>query len=191
MSPDLLTPLSAEKRAPQPNQEPDEFKDLLGRTCEGDEGAAALLYNRYQKAVLKVVRCVLSPVVRKVADSTDFTQEAWLSVLWNIENGKEFASPAHFMAFLKEVARRKVFQFHRYHVKTRKRSLAREEGVHRHVQEVGGRPGPDNDPRKGRLPRTSGRVCWPPCRSAPAPSSWDCGAVKMWRHWPGDRVFQR
>jgi RNA polymerase sigma factor (sigma-70 family) len=136
--------MSSQPPSPSPeavsptDRPPDEFQQLLLRAANGDEDAALQLYNRYQKDALRVVRSFLRYPQRKTNDSTDFTQEAWLSVLQDVREGKQFACAAQFVKFLMEVARRKVLKGHRDQVQTQKRSLAREEPLGEHVDPAEG-----------------------------------------------------
>src|SRR5947208_9384089 len=80
------------------------FLELMQRVQEGDEQAAAELYESYRAHILKVVRRRLHHPLRNRFDSYDFVQSVWLSFY---EDGLEktpFDGPKELAAFLQKMA---------------------------------------------------------------------------------------
>jgi hypothetical protein len=145
--------MSTEPRSPSAADGPratgegrNEFTDLLEQVRAGSAAAAQELYDKYHEPVLFVIRHHLSQPLRRICDSIDIAQEVWKSVFRSVEMGEHFASPEAFVAFLRSVSYNKTLLRIRQNITAQKRSLAREEPLERHAEEVLNRASGEDDP---------------------------------------------
>lgn len=106
--------------------EPNPFETLMERVSQGDEQAAAELYERYHKAIILIIRHRLNatPQLRALFDSIDFLQEVWQDIFAHPEKLRDFATFEAFLKYLAEMARHKVQKAQRKHA-SQKRDLRR------------------------------------------------------------------
>lgn len=104
-----------------------EFAALMERFAQGDQQAATELYNKYNEAVIRVVRYHLArfPRLRWQYDSIDFSQSVWASVFFDPEKLRDFAQYQDFLMHIWNVTRHKIDNARRKHLGTQKRDLRR------------------------------------------------------------------
>jgi RNA polymerase sigma factor (sigma-70 family) len=91
----------------------------------GDQGAAALIVDRYGKHVQRAVRRMLPNRLRTLYDSEDFGQAVWKSFFADRTGMEQFRDPASLIAYLAAVARNKVIDESRRRLGTKKHNLNR------------------------------------------------------------------
>jgi DNA-directed RNA polymerase specialized sigma24 family protein len=106
-----------------------EFQSLIQRARAGDEAAAEDLVRLYGEYVLRVVRRRLSrqPILRRVIDSTDCTQDVWLKLFTDWIHHRTFPTPEQFVAFLVRAAESSVAGRQRQYLQAAKRDLRRDQ----------------------------------------------------------------
>lgn len=105
-----------------------EFGQLMERVRAGCPEAARALYERYAKAVRRVVRCRLSRLTRRHFDSQDVSQSVWASFFEEKTDQYAFGTPEDLIAFLGRVAYNKVVDKTRYALGGR-RDVRREQSL--------------------------------------------------------------
>lgn len=108
---------------------PPDFAALMRGLAEGSDEAARELFDRYGHHVLRVVRRRLSERLRKRFDSLDFVQDVWASFFSGRPAGRSFDRPEQLVAFLADIACKKVAQQYRRQLRAQKRSVARERSL--------------------------------------------------------------
>jgi RNA polymerase sigma factor (sigma-70 family) len=103
---------------------PDDADDLFARARAGDEAAWDTLFHKCYPKVIRVVRRKLNKPMRSLYDSTDFASDVMKSLAAN-KDRLDFPSLASLIAFLKDVAEKKVIDEYR-RVHTQKRNIDRE-----------------------------------------------------------------
>lgn len=107
------------------------FDDLLRRLNDGDEEAAAQLVHHYYDEIRVAVRWQLKryPLLRRLKDSTDFTQDAFASAFRMFHEGCTFDTKEELIAFLKAIARNKVKKGAHQYLTAAKRDLRRQQSL--------------------------------------------------------------
>ena len=90
-----------------------EFEQLMKRLRTGDPEAGKVLFERYGKAIQRVVRYHLNRHLRTQFDSIDFTQDTWASFFRISAKDFTFQTPDDLMAFLTRTAQHKVIDAYR------------------------------------------------------------------------------
>lgn len=87
----------------------DEFQSLLARVRTGDALAIETLVERYQRAILRIVRARLGKPMRTLLDSMDIVQSVHRSLLIGLRQDKyRFQSPDQLIALAALMVQRKV-----------------------------------------------------------------------------------
>jgi len=110
----------------------EDFLNLMRRVQEGDEQAAAELYENYREDILKVVRRRLHHPLRNRFDSCDFVQSVWMSFYGRGLEKTPFDSPKELVIFLQRMAQFKVIEAYRKGTRTARYDCSNE----RSLQEV-------------------------------------------------------
>ena len=84
----------------------------------GLPGGGAEIFERYSKEIQFVVRRRLNQRLRSQFDSLDFTQDTWASFFHIPADRYTFKTPEELMAFLSQIAFRKVVDAYRQRQKT-------------------------------------------------------------------------
>lgn len=92
-----------------------EFEELMDRLRRGDPEAPRELFERYGKAVQRVVRFRLNRRLRTQYDSLDFTQDAWASFFHIPAENLAFRTPEELVAFLTRIVKHKMIDAYRKH----------------------------------------------------------------------------
>lgn len=90
-----------------------EFEELMQRVRSGHPEAAREIFDRYGKAIQRVVRYRLSRRMRSQFDSVDFTQDAWASFFNIPAENFTFQTPEELMAFLMRIVHHKMIDAYR------------------------------------------------------------------------------
>jgi RNA polymerase sigma-70 factor (ECF subfamily) len=90
-----------------------EFEQLMERLRTGDPDAAKELFERYGKAIHRVVRYRLNRRLRSQFDSLDFTQDAWASFFHIPAENFTFHTPEDLVAYLTGIVRHKMIDAYR------------------------------------------------------------------------------
>lgn len=90
-----------------------EFEKLMERVRSGHPEAAREIFERYGKAIQRVVRYRLSRRLRSQFDSVDFTQDAWASFFKIPAENFTFQTPEALMAFLMRIVHHKMIDAYR------------------------------------------------------------------------------
>ena|SRR5579871_5518254 len=90
-----------------------DFDLLMERVRVGDPEAGKELFDRYGKAILRVVRYHLTRHLRTQFDSIDFTQDTWASFFRISAEEFTFRTPEELVAFLTRTAQNKVIDAYR------------------------------------------------------------------------------
>ena len=104
-----------------------DFKALMRRAHAGDQQAWQEIYDRFNRAVVYAIRRHLRQPLRRLLDSADVAQDAWVAFLKEQLPESKFESPEHLGRFLQAVASNKARERYRQYVTTGKRSLSRDE----------------------------------------------------------------
>ncbi len=107
----------------------DDFRRLMLRVQTGDPEAAQELYERYGEHLLRVVRRRLHHPLRTRFDSQDFVQDVWKSFFSDELTQRDFESPSALVAFLIDIAQKKVSGAYRQHAGTAKRAMNRDRSL--------------------------------------------------------------
>lgn len=102
----------------------DELAKTIKEAQGGSPEAWERLFREYYPKVRRVVRRKLDRSMRSVYDSTDFASDVMKSLAANLSR-LDFPSPEHLVAFLADVAEKKVIDEHRRR-HTLKRDVTRE-----------------------------------------------------------------
>ena len=138
--------MSAKPPSPAPSKDdsaasdrprPD-FLTLIRLAAEGDPDACQQLYDAYHRVVYYAARRHLDFPLRRIVDSTDINQMVWMTIFSESLKTHGFTCPAQFVTFLSALGRNQTIELFRFHVKTQKRSLLRDEPV----LQAGERPRP-------------------------------------------------
>ncbi len=90
-------------------KEEDEFQSLLEKVRNGEALAIETLVERYQRAILRVVRARLGKPMRTLLDSMDIVQSVHRSLLIGLRQDKyQFQSPHQLIALAALMVQRKV-----------------------------------------------------------------------------------
>jgi RNA polymerase sigma-70 factor (ECF subfamily) len=103
-----------------------DFAELMERVRGGSEEAVRELLDRYGHHILRVVRRRLHQRMRARFDSLDFVQDVWASFFAGLERQWAFDDPHALVAFLADLAYKKVVDKFRGHVEAHKREIFRE-----------------------------------------------------------------
>lgn len=90
-----------------------EFEQLMERVRTGDPDAGREIFERYGKAIQRVVRYRLNRRLRSQFDSLDFTQDAWASFFHIPAENYNFRTPEELVAFLTRIVRHKIIDAYR------------------------------------------------------------------------------
>jgi RNA polymerase sigma factor (sigma-70 family) len=112
--------------APAPENERNEFAELMRSVREGSEDAARMLFDRYAPHIRRVVRRKLHQRLRPQFDSVDFVQDVWASFFALQGRQASFESPEALIGFLSNMAYHKVIDAVRQNMQTKKRDIGRE-----------------------------------------------------------------
>ncbi len=102
----------------------DDLTNTIREAQEGDQEAWEKLFREYYPKVRRVVRRKLDRSMRSVYDSTDFASDVMKSLAANLSR-LDFPSSEHLVAFLAQVAEKKVIDEYRRR-RTLKRDVTRE-----------------------------------------------------------------
>jgi RNA polymerase sigma factor (sigma-70 family) len=130
------------------DQSREDFVSLLQRAREGNLEACRVLFDRFQKKVLMVVRRRLDHRIRPLLDSFDVTQDVWQSFFCRILPQEAFETPEGFLRYLTTLTENKVLEQNRYHIAVQKRSVSRVRYIAQHTAEVYAQPGQASDPAR-------------------------------------------
>jgi RNA polymerase sigma-70 factor (ECF subfamily) len=90
-----------------------EFELLMERVRTGDADAGKELFERYGKAIQRVVRFHMDRRLRTQFDSIDFAQDAWASFFRISAEDFNFQTPEELVAFLTRTVQNKVVDAYR------------------------------------------------------------------------------
>ncbi|MGH7173740.1 MAG: RNA polymerase sigma factor, partial [Gemmataceae bacterium] len=90
-----------------------EFERLMERVRAGDIEAGREIFERYGRAIQRVVRRRLNRRMRTEFDSLDFAQDAWASFFRLPSERCAFQTPQELMAFLIRLVENKVIDAYR------------------------------------------------------------------------------
>lgn len=112
------------------SEQPREFTNLLDRAAQGDQQAAQELYDKYNQAIVQVVRFRLErmKLLRKLHDTDDFTQLIWQDFFARVLKGGRFEAVEDMTRFLTALANNHVRKAARKHL-AKKRDLRRERNL--------------------------------------------------------------
>jgi len=105
-----------------------DFPDLIRQFGDRSPAAAEELWRQYRPSLMRVVRRHLTRSVRRVADSEDFAQAVWKSILENADRLPKLETPDALGAYLAAVATNKIASAARAQ-KALKRDVARCESL--------------------------------------------------------------
>ena len=105
---------------------PPDTEELIELTARGDAGAREQLLVRHRKKLLKMVAVRLDRGVAARLDPSDVVQEALAEAAQHLD---EFlrTRPLPFYAWLRQFAWERLVKLHRHHIRSKKRSVSREE----------------------------------------------------------------
>ncbi len=109
----------------KPEDENNEFSELMKRVADGSEDAAWTLVERYGDRLLRAVRRSLPDGLRSKFDSVDFVQLVWASFFRVRGSSSRYGDPQELVAVLMQMARNKVAMEIR-HRATQKHDFRRE-----------------------------------------------------------------
>src|SRR5437763_11538948 len=109
---------------------PSAFQELLRQARAGSEEAARAIVERYGKPILMIVRRRLNRQLRRLYDSTDFTQMVWADFFTRAIKERTFQDPRELVAFLDRLASNKLIDAHRQHLEGPAHDLHRECSLH-------------------------------------------------------------
>lgn len=103
-----------------------EFQTLMLRVRNGSQEAAGELCRRYDGYLRLIVRHRLAQPLRRLYDSADIVEVAWITFFGGSHRTEQFDSPAHLIAFLVSLARSALANVNRDLLHCRKRDLRRD-----------------------------------------------------------------
>lgn len=106
-----------------------ELRTLMQRVRDGSQDAVRELCDRYGPHVLRVVRRKLDKKLRAKFDSADLTQAVWASFFIQPHHDFHFARPEELIAFLADLAHKKLVDVLRQRYGTRKYNVNREHSL--------------------------------------------------------------
>lgn len=107
---------------------------LLQKVKNGDSLAAQELAHRYRDRIRRMVACRLAPNLAVRVDPSDIVQETMFDAVAQLP---KFANerPIQFYPWLRNIAWQKLVKEHRRHVKSKIRSVEREEDVSQYLSD--------------------------------------------------------
>ena len=81
--------------------------DLLRRASEGDAASFGVLYARFKPALLTRIRTMLGPETRRIADSEDFLNSVFLTLMRDLD-GREQLGDEQLLRWMTAVARNNI-----------------------------------------------------------------------------------
>jgi len=121
-----------------------EFARLMERVRAGDAEAAREIFERYGRAIHRVVRQRLNRRMRVEFDSLDFVQDAWASFFHIPPERCTFQTSDDLVAFLTRLVRNKLTDAYRQRFQTAMHDRSKDRPLH-----------PDVHDRPGRQPTPS------------------------------------
>lgn len=103
-----------------------EFQQLMQDMADGSEEAAWKITEIYTPHIMRSIRASLPKAIRQKADSQDYAQAVWASILLREKDFHRFNSPGQFIGYLTAMARNKVIDNYRRFTKTQAYSIKRE-----------------------------------------------------------------
>jgi len=97
------------------------LESLAGR----DSAMLALLFEHFRPRLLQVVSLYMNPQLRARAEATDVLQEAYVDAAAQIEAYLD-RRDVDFYVWLRGVVMQRLFKFHRFHMHTQRRAVARQ-----------------------------------------------------------------
>jgi RNA polymerase sigma factor (sigma-70 family) len=85
-----------------------DITDLIRQFCSRSPAAAEELWRRYRPSLMRVVRRHLTRSVRRVADSEDFAQAVWKSIIEQADQLPRLDTPEALGAYLAAMATNKI-----------------------------------------------------------------------------------
>lgn len=101
-----------------------DLNDLIRQFCNRSPTAAEELWHHYRPSLMRVVRRHLTRSVRRIADSEDFAQAVWKSMIEHADQLPRLETPEALGAYLAAVATNKIASAARAQ-RTLKRDTAR------------------------------------------------------------------
>jgi RNA polymerase sigma factor (sigma-70 family) len=112
-----------------------EFERLMERFRTGDPGAGKEIFERYGKAIQRVVHYRLDRRLRSQFDSLDFAQDAWASFFRIAAKEHTFQTPEELLAFLTRLVRHKMIDAYRKRCQHSKENKGKFRCSHNYVDE--------------------------------------------------------
>lgn len=103
-----------------------EFQQLMQDMAEGSQEAAWKITEIYTPHIMRSIRATLPQAIRQKADSQDYAQAVWASLLLREKDFQRFNSPGQFIGYLTAMARNKVIDNYRRFTKTQAYSIRKE-----------------------------------------------------------------
>jgi RNA polymerase sigma factor (sigma-70 family) len=104
------------------------FHALMLRVRAGSQEAASELCRRYDSTLRLIVRHHLAQPVRRLIDSADIVEVAWITFFGGPYRTKQFDTPAHLIAFLTSLALSALANVNR-DLRRRRRDLRRDRSL--------------------------------------------------------------
>ncbi len=108
------------------SQDQDDLLELVRQAQAGSDQAARTLLERCREPLLTVIRRLLSPVLRRLYDSTDFLAETFAAIFTKHFSDEVLKSPESLWFYLKKTAENKVRDAQRKFLATKRHDLRRE-----------------------------------------------------------------
>ena len=96
------------QRNPMPTSPENDLADLVHQAQAGSNGAAKILFDKWQKPLLRVIRQKLDRRLRRIFDSDDFVQGAMAEFFARALEAGDFDTPQGLLAYVKTIAENKV-----------------------------------------------------------------------------------
>ena len=100
--------------------------DLVENALNGDEMAAAELFQRYRPRLRRMVELRMDARVKARLDASDVLQEAYFDVVSQLDSYRQIREDMPFFLWLRLKTGSRLAQFHRHHLGTEKRDVNRE-----------------------------------------------------------------
>jgi RNA polymerase sigma-70 factor, ECF subfamily len=105
---------------------PPDTEELIELTARGDAKARGQLLIRHREKLLKMLAVRLDPRVAARVDASDVVQEALAEAAQHLDEFLQ-TRPLPYYAWLRQFAWERLVMLHRHHIRSKKRSVTREE----------------------------------------------------------------
>ena len=134
-----------------------EFRRLMEEMAAGSEEAAWRITEIYTPHIMRAIRATLPNAIRTKADSQDYAQAVWASILLGDADFSRFENPQQFAAYLAATARNKVIESYRRFTRTQAYDIRAEIPIDASDPYSSGRsstprPAPKDDLKSKELP---------------------------------------